>query len=126
MTITRRIIISAPPVVRARTIVGELLVSAFSRVAEEAVNEPPETVQSVVEVTIPKAVAPLPAPGAVATPDFYDIIDDGTTPTEGYVVSYECLYENGVFTVTQDLFGPGDFPHNYGGWPMPGEPYPPA
>lgn len=116
MTTTRRIIISAPPIARARRLVTELLVSSLTRIGEREVKAPPDTVQSIVEVT-------LPATPFAVTPDFYDILDDGTTPTEGYVVSYEALYEDQKFTIIRDLFGPGDFPHNYGGWPVVGEPY---
>ena len=122
MTITRRIIIAAAPVVRARRFAVELIPQLFSRVTEKVINEPPESVQSIIPVNIGDPAA-IPA-GTEPTPDYYDILDDGTTPTEGYVVSYEATYDGTTFTVERDLFGPGDFPHNYGGWPMPGELYP--
>ena len=119
----RRIIISASSVIRARKLVKELLVGSLTRVTEKAVDEPPESIQAITEVNVP-TITPLPT-AAEPQPDYYDILDDGTTPTEGYTISYEATYDGTTFTVERDLFGPGDFPHNYGGWPMPGEPYPP-
>jgi len=34
------------------------------------------------------------------------------------------LQDDGTIIVKRDLFGPGDYPHTWAGWPIPGDPPP--
>jgi len=115
---TRRLVLDAAPILlqrKLRSLAGQSL-------SVKAADDLPPGVQSAVPVVIPSGATPLIAD---PPPDYYDVLDDGTTDYAGYTIPYDSyLDDSRQIIVTKDLFGPGDFPHTYGGWPIPGEPYP--
>ena len=64
-----------------------------------------------------------PAPLSGPTPDFWDVLVNPHFDSSGYVRLYEAeLQDDGTIIVKRDLFGPGDYPHTWAGWPIPGDP----
>lgn len=82
-------------------------------------------VQDRVGVNIePTIVKNGPAPLAGAT-DFWDVLVRPLFDASSYVRLYEAeLQDDGTFVIKRDLFGPGDYPHTWAGWPIPGDPPP--
>ena len=66
-----------------------------------------------------------PYPLSGPTPDFWDVLVNPHFDSSGYVRLYEAeLQDDGTIIVKRDLFGPGDYPHTWAGWPIPGDPPP--
>jgi hypothetical protein len=63
---------------------------------------------------------PAPLDGAT---DFWDVLVNPHFDKNGYVILYEAEMqaEGGEIIVKRDLFGPGDYPHTWAGWPIPGD-----
>jgi len=73
----------------------------------------------------PSVVKNGPAPLA-GTTDFWDVLVAPLFDPSSYVRLYEAeMQDDGTFVIKRDLFGPGDYPHTWAGWPIPGEPWPP-
>lgn len=85
-----------------------------------------DLVQGVVGVRIsPQATTwtegPLTPPA-----DFWDFLAQPDLDHSAYVVLHEAeLQSDGTIVIKRDLFGPGDYPHTWAGWPIPGDPWPP-
>jgi len=74
-------------------------------------------------VIVQNGAYPLSGP----TPDFFDVLVSPLFDSSGYVRMYEAeLQSDNSFIVKRDLFGPGDYGHNWCGWPIPGDPPPAA
>jgi hypothetical protein len=74
----------------------------------------------------PTAVQNGPAPLSGFTPDFWDVLVAPGFDKTPYVRLYEAeLQSDGSIVIKRDLFGPGDYPHTWAGWPIPGDPWPP-
>jgi hypothetical protein len=59
------------------------------------------------------------------TPDFWDVLVAPDFDASAFVRLYEAeMYDDGTIIVKRDLFGPGDYPHTWAGWPIPGDPPP--
>jgi hypothetical protein len=76
--------------------------------------------QGIVTVSL---AGPMPYNPGDAPPDdaeFYDAIvaPDYTLPAR--YVYHAVMDDDGTVQVLRDQFGPGDFPHTYAGWPIPG------
>jgi hypothetical protein len=55
--------------------------------------------------------------------DFFDLLVALDFDAAGYVVMHEAeMQDDGAIVIKRDLFGKGDFPHTWAGWPIPGEP----
>jgi hypothetical protein len=80
-------------------------------------------VQGRVGVNIdPSIIKNGPAPLAGAT-DFWDVLVNPRFDKSAYVVLHEAeLQDTGEIIVKRDLFGPGDYPATWAGWPIPGDP----
>ena len=79
-------------------------------------------VQGRVSVNIdPVAVKNGPAPLEGAN-DFFDCLVAPRFDKSPYVVLHEAeMQDDGSIIVKRDLFGPGDYPHTWAGWPIPGD-----
>jgi hypothetical protein len=83
-------------------------------------------VQGRVGVNIePTIIKQGPAPLA-GTTDFWDVLVYPIFDKSPYVVLHEAeLQDDGSIIIKRDLFGPGDYPLTWAGWPIPGDPPPP-
>jgi hypothetical protein len=82
-------------------------------------------VQGRVGVNIePTLIKQGPAPLA-GTTDFWDVLVYPAFDKTPYIVLHEAeLQDDGSIIVKRDLFGPGDYPVTWAGWPIPGDPPP--
>jgi len=104
-----------------------LVVLAGATVADPFAPTDPQLllVQGRVGVSIEPSITQN-GPYPLATiPDFFDVLVGEHFDKSPYVVLYEAeLYDDQTIIVKRDLLGPGDYPHTWSGWPIPGDPPP--
>jgi hypothetical protein len=82
-------------------------------------------VQGVVAIRVDPPLIEYTALAVNPNPDFWDVLVNPNFDFSSYVRLYECeMQDDGSFVVKRDLFGPGDYPHTWAGWPIPGDPPP--
>jgi hypothetical protein len=81
-----------------------------------------ERVQGMTGVNLDPTII-VQGPGPFANiPDFWDGLFNEDFDKSGFVVLYEAEMYPTEIIVKRDLFGPADYPHNWAGWPLPGDP----
>ena len=82
-------------------------------------------VDGVVAVRIDPVLIAVEAGEVTPNPDFWDVLVNPNFDADAYVRLHDAeLQEDGTIIVKRDLFGPGDYPHTWAGWPIPGDPGP--
>jgi hypothetical protein len=82
-------------------------------------------VEGVVAIRVDPALMEYTEENVTPNADFWDVLVAPIFDASSYVRLYEAeMQDDGTFVIKRDLFGPGDYPHTWAGWPIPGDPPP--